>query len=111
MKLVRFGAAGAEKPGLVDAKGAIRDLSGHVKDINGDSLAPANLAKLAKIDPASLPEAPKGVRIGPCVNPATSSPSVSTTPTTPPKPAHRSPPSRSCSTSSPTASSAPTTTS
>jgi 2,4-didehydro-3-deoxy-L-rhamnonate hydrolase len=69
MKLVRFGAAGAEKPGLVDAKGAIRDLSGHIKDINGDALAPANLAKLAKIDPASLPEAPKGVRIGPCVDP------------------------------------------
>lgn len=64
MKLVRFGAAGAEKPGLVDAAGKIRDLSAHVKDINGDALSPASLDKLRKIDPSSLPEAPKGVRIG-----------------------------------------------
>ena len=64
MKLVRFGPAGAEKPGLVDATGAIRDLSGHVKDINGDVLSPASLANLKSIDPASLPEAPKGVRLG-----------------------------------------------
>lgn len=69
MKLVRFGAVGAEKPGLVDKSGAIRDLSGHVKDIGGDALSPASLAKLRAIDPASLPEAPKGVRIGSCVNP------------------------------------------
>ncbi len=64
MKLVRFGPAGAEKPGLVDATGAIRDLSGHVKDINGDVLSPASLAHLKSIDPKSLPEAPKGVRLG-----------------------------------------------
>jgi 2-keto-4-pentenoate hydratase/2-oxohepta-3-ene-1,7-dioic acid hydratase in catechol pathway len=64
MKLVRFGAVGAEKPGLVDARGLIRDLSGHVKDITGDVLAPQSLAKLKGIDPKSLPEAPKGVRIG-----------------------------------------------
>lgn len=64
MKLVRFGAVGAEKPGLVDASGAIRDLSGHVKDITPDTLAPASLAKLKAIDPKSLPEAPKGARIG-----------------------------------------------
>lgn len=64
MKLVRFGAAGAEKPGLVDAAGKIRDLSAHVKDINGDALSPASLDKLRKIDPNSLPEAPAGVRIG-----------------------------------------------
>ena len=67
MKLVRFGAPGAEKPGLIDAQGAIRDLSAHVKDITGDMLSAANLDKLRKIDPASLPAAPKGVRIGPCV--------------------------------------------
>jgi 2-keto-4-pentenoate hydratase/2-oxohepta-3-ene-1,7-dioic acid hydratase in catechol pathway len=67
MKLVRFGAPGAEKPGLVDAQGAIRDLSGHVKDITGDALSPAGLDKLRKIDPASLPAAPKGVRLGPPV--------------------------------------------
>ena len=64
MKLVRFGAPGAEKPGLVDAKGTIRDLSGHIADITGDTLAPASLDRLRKIDPASLPEAPKGVRLG-----------------------------------------------
>ncbi len=64
MKLVRFGAPGAEKPGLVDTSGAIRDLSGHVKDITGETLSPASLAKLRAIDPKSLPEAPKGVRMG-----------------------------------------------
>jgi 2-keto-4-pentenoate hydratase/2-oxohepta-3-ene-1,7-dioic acid hydratase in catechol pathway len=64
MKLVRFGAPGAEKPGLVDASGTMRDLSGHVRDITPDVLAPASLAKLRAIDPASLPAVPKGVRIG-----------------------------------------------
>ena len=64
MKLVRFGAPGAEKPGLVDAAGAIRDLSAHLADITGETLAPASLDKLRKIDPASLPAAPKGVRLG-----------------------------------------------
>jgi 2-keto-4-pentenoate hydratase/2-oxohepta-3-ene-1,7-dioic acid hydratase in catechol pathway len=64
MKLARFGSPGAEKPALVDANGQLRDLSAHVKDITGETLAPANLAKLAKIDPKSLPEVPKGVRIG-----------------------------------------------
>jgi 2-keto-4-pentenoate hydratase/2-oxohepta-3-ene-1,7-dioic acid hydratase in catechol pathway len=64
MKLVRFGSGGAEKPGLVDATGTIRDLSQHVADITGDVLAPASLDKLRKIDPKTLPEAPKGARIG-----------------------------------------------
>ena len=64
MKLVRFGAAGAEKPGLVDADGNIRDLSSHVSEITGESLAPARLAHLKTIDPKSLPLAPKGVRLG-----------------------------------------------
>jgi 2-keto-4-pentenoate hydratase/2-oxohepta-3-ene-1,7-dioic acid hydratase in catechol pathway len=67
MKLVRFGAAGSEKPGLVDSQGAIRDLSAHVKDITGETLSPASLAKLKAIDPASLPLAPTGVRLGPPV--------------------------------------------
>ena len=67
MKLVRFGAPGAEKPGLVDAQGAVRDLSAHVKDITGDVLGPASLDKLRAIDPNSLPLAPKGVRFGPPV--------------------------------------------
>jgi 2,4-didehydro-3-deoxy-L-rhamnonate hydrolase len=64
MKLVRFGLPGHEKPGLVDGTGAIRDLSGHVADITGETLSPGSLAKLAKIDPASLPLAPAGVRLG-----------------------------------------------
>lgn len=67
MKLCRFGATGAEKPGLIDAQGAVRDLSAHVKDITGDVLSPASLDKLRKIDPASLPLAPAGVRMGSCV--------------------------------------------
>jgi len=67
MKLVRFGAPGAEKPGLIDAQGGVRDLSAHIKDITGDTLSPANLDKLRKIDPTSLPSAPKGVRLGPPV--------------------------------------------
>jgi 2-keto-4-pentenoate hydratase/2-oxohepta-3-ene-1,7-dioic acid hydratase in catechol pathway len=64
MKLVRFGASGAEKPGLVDAQGVVCDLSAHVKDISGDTLSPASLDKLRKIDPKSLPAAPQGVRLG-----------------------------------------------
>ena len=64
MKLVRFGAPGAEKPGLVGRDGTIRDLSGHVKDIDGSVLSDAGLAKLRAIDPASLPAAPAGVRLG-----------------------------------------------
>lgn len=67
MKLVRFGAHGAEKPGIVDRDGTIRDLSAHVPDFSGANLAPAALAKLAAIDPSSLPKAPDGVRLGPPV--------------------------------------------
>lgn len=67
MKLVRFGEAGAEKPGLVDAEGALRDLSGHVSDINGAVLDEASLARLAAIDPASLPKVDGTPRFGPCV--------------------------------------------
>jgi 2,4-didehydro-3-deoxy-L-rhamnonate hydrolase len=64
MKLVRFGAAGAEKPGLVDASGTVRDLSGHIADITGETLSPASLAKLKAIDPKSLPAVANGVRFG-----------------------------------------------
>ncbi|BEV13124.1 fumarylacetoacetate hydrolase family protein (plasmid) [Asticcacaulis sp. DW145] len=67
MKLLRFGPVGQEKPGLLDADGRIRDLSGIVADINGATLSDAALAKLKAIDPASLPLAPEGVRYGPCV--------------------------------------------
>ncbi len=55
MKLVRFGAAGAEKPGLIDADGQIRDLSAHVSDLSGQALHPDALAGLARLDPATLP--------------------------------------------------------
>lgn len=64
MKLVRFGPDGGEKPGLVDADGAIRDLSAHVSDINGETLSPQGLAALSAIDANSLPLAPADVRIG-----------------------------------------------
>ncbi len=67
MKLVRFGNPGAEKPGLVDADGAIRDLSGHVPDLAGAALSPASLDKLRALDPKTLPLAPAGARLGPPV--------------------------------------------
>jgi 5-carboxymethyl-2-hydroxymuconate isomerase len=64
MKLVRYGAVGQEKPGLLDNSGRIRDLSAHVKDITGDVLSPAGLAKLAALDPASLPLVDGSPRFG-----------------------------------------------
>ncbi|YCH22552.1 ureidoglycolate lyase [Pseudomonas sp. D1-3] len=67
MKLLRYGAKGAEKPGLLDADNQIRDLSGHVADIAGDVLTPAGLAALAQLDPASLPVVTGNPRIGACV--------------------------------------------
>ncbi|KAB0548071.1 fumarylacetoacetate hydrolase family protein [Pseudomonas argentinensis] len=67
MKLLRYGAKGAEKPGLLDADNRIRDLSGHVADIAGDVLTPAGLAALAQLDPASLPLVTGNPRIGACV--------------------------------------------
>ena len=67
MKLVRFGPAGSERPGLVDAQGRIRDLSAHVDDIAGKVLSDEGLARIAALDPASLPLVEEGARIGPCV--------------------------------------------
>ena len=67
MKLVRYGAPGREKPGLIDAKGNIRDLSKIVPDISGDALSPAGLAKLKKLNPEKLPLVKGKPRIGPCV--------------------------------------------
>jgi 5-carboxymethyl-2-hydroxymuconate isomerase len=64
MKLVRYGAVGQEKPGLLDRSGRIRDLSGQVKDIAGDVLSPAGLAKIAATDPASLPLVEGSPRLG-----------------------------------------------
>ena len=67
MKLVRFGAAGAEKPGMIDADGKVRDLSGIVPDIAGAALGRDGLARLGAIDPKSLPLAPQDSRFGACV--------------------------------------------
>ncbi len=64
MKLMRWGVAGAEKPGLVDAGGVMRDLSGRVAEIAPALLAPEELQRLAAIDAASLPKVPDGVRLG-----------------------------------------------
>lgn len=55
MKLLRYGRAGQEKPGFLDSRGIIRDLSAHVRDISADVLAPATLARLCAIDTATLP--------------------------------------------------------
>jgi ureidoglycolate lyase len=67
MKLLRYGPAGAEKPGMLDASGTIRDLSGVIADLAGDALSPAGLAKLAALDPASLQAVSGSPRLGPPV--------------------------------------------
>jgi 2-keto-4-pentenoate hydratase/2-oxohepta-3-ene-1,7-dioic acid hydratase in catechol pathway len=67
LKLVRFGSAGAERPGLVTADGGIADLSGVVPDLAGAALSPDSLRKLASLDVSKLPLAPAGARLGPCV--------------------------------------------
>jgi 5-carboxymethyl-2-hydroxymuconate isomerase len=64
MKLVRYGAVGQEKPGMLDRSGRLRDLSAHVKDITGETVSPAGLAKLAAIDTASLPLVEGSPRLG-----------------------------------------------
>ena len=64
MKLLRYGPLGAEKPGLLDADGHIRDLSAHVKDLDGAQLSPTALAALAKLDPKSLPLVAGNPRLG-----------------------------------------------
>jgi 2-keto-4-pentenoate hydratase/2-oxohepta-3-ene-1,7-dioic acid hydratase in catechol pathway len=67
MKLLRYGAAGAERPGILDQKGAIRDLSGSIREIDGAALGADALARLAKLDPATLPAVPGSPRLGPPV--------------------------------------------
>lgn len=67
MKLVRFGQPGQEVPGIIDADGAIRDLSAHVNDVSGDTLTAAGLEGLRGVDISALPLAPDGVRYGPPV--------------------------------------------
>lgn len=71
MRLLRYGPAGQEKPGLLDGEGRVRDLSAHVADIGGATLLPESLARIAAHDPASLPLVPgtpqQDLRLGPCV--------------------------------------------
>jgi 2-keto-4-pentenoate hydratase/2-oxohepta-3-ene-1,7-dioic acid hydratase in catechol pathway len=68
MKLCRFGTRGSERPGLVDSDGCIRDLSAHVADVNGSTLAPSVLERLSMLHPCELPRVPDGVRLGPPIS-------------------------------------------
>jgi 2-keto-4-pentenoate hydratase/2-oxohepta-3-ene-1,7-dioic acid hydratase in catechol pathway len=67
MKLLRYGPAGREKPGLLDSNNQIRDLSAIVPDIARDSLLPESIERLRKVDPSTLPVVNGTPRIGPCV--------------------------------------------
>lgn len=71
MKLLRFGAPGQERPGLLDGESRVRDLSAHVSDIGPDMLDPASLARLAALDPQDLPlvdgQPQQDLRLGACV--------------------------------------------
>jgi len=67
MKLLRYGPAGQEKPGMLDADGKIRDLSGVIADLDGGTVGPAELDKLRGLNPAELPAVDGDPRIGSCV--------------------------------------------
>ena len=67
MKLLRHGPLGSEKPGALDTEGKIRDLSGHIDDLNGSTLSDASVEKLRGINLSSLPEVSDSVRLGACV--------------------------------------------
>jgi len=67
MKLFRHGPLGAEKPGLLDASGALRDLSSAVTDITPATLGPDSMSRLAALDSSTLPLVPAGARLGACV--------------------------------------------
>jgi 2-keto-4-pentenoate hydratase/2-oxohepta-3-ene-1,7-dioic acid hydratase in catechol pathway len=68
MKLLRYGPAGQERPGILDADNNIRDLSSVIVDISGATLSAESLAKIAALDVSSLPVINQPVRFGPCVN-------------------------------------------
>ncbi|MEM6664851.1 MAG: fumarylacetoacetate hydrolase family protein [Pseudomonadota bacterium] len=68
MKLLRYGPAGAEKPGILDGQGVIRDLSDHVRDIDGPTITDAGLETIRALDINALPQVEGQPRIGPCVN-------------------------------------------
>lgn len=67
MKLLRYGPAGQEKPGMMHDDGSIRDLSAHIDDLAGDALSKTSLEALAGLDPDSLPKVEGAPRIGACV--------------------------------------------
>ena len=67
MKLLRYGPAGCEKPGLMQDDGTIRDLSAQIGDIAGDTLSASGLAALGALDHGRLPVVSGDPRIGPCV--------------------------------------------
>ncbi len=67
MKLLRYGTAGHEKPGIVDPHGRIRDLSSVIPDIAGDVLTPQGLARLRTLNIGNLPTVSSSHRLGPCV--------------------------------------------
>jgi 2,4-diketo-3-deoxy-L-fuconate hydrolase len=64
MKLLRYGPLGQERPGLLDVNNAVRDLSAHLPGLTAEHLSPSGLARLAAIEPQSLPVVPSGVRFG-----------------------------------------------
>ena len=67
MKLLRYGNAGSEKPGIIDNEGNIRDLSSVIDDIDGSTISADGLNKLNLLDVFSLPKVENNPRIGPCV--------------------------------------------
>ena len=67
MKLLRYGPAGAEKPGILDDGGALRDLSGIVEDITGATIEANGLERVTATDPSTLPLVEGNPRVGPCV--------------------------------------------
>ena len=67
MKLMRVGPLGKEKPAVLDAEGTVRDLSGHLTDIDGAALSDSALASIAALDLSGLPEISASERIGACV--------------------------------------------
>jgi 2-keto-4-pentenoate hydratase/2-oxohepta-3-ene-1,7-dioic acid hydratase in catechol pathway len=67
MKLLRYGPAGQEKPGLLDNDGNIRSLADHISDINGSTISDETLATLRQLGTNDLPLVDEDTRLGPCV--------------------------------------------
>ena len=67
MKLLRIGEPGSERPAIIDGSGSLRDLSGHIRDVDASTYSEAGIAGRRKLDLESLPLAPVSARIGPCV--------------------------------------------